>query len=209
MFKFLLNIFNFFLLKLIVKIDKCFLLMFRDYRYVDGFPGYIVSNFGEVFSTKRKKVIQLKGTVDTFGYLRVTLSKNKKQNIHKIHALVGNAFIGLRTGGLTFDHIDINKLNNRADNIRLATKSEQSIHRGMPKNNKTGEKHISQIKKYYKLEITRNKKTIVHSNFRIDKYKIEDVVKIRDDILAKYNHNVLLNKVHIELSGVKYLVRSV
>jgi len=183
--------------------------MFRDYRYVDGFPGYIVSNFGEVFSTKRKKVIQLKGTVDTFGYLRVTLSKNKKQNIHKIHALVGNAFIGLRTGGLTFDHIDINKLNNRADNIRLATKSEQSIHRRMPKNNKTGEKHISQIKKYYKLEITRNKKTIVHSNFRIDKYKIEDVVKIRDDILAKYNHEVLLNKVHIELSGVRDFIRSI
>ena len=183
--------------------------MFRDYRYVENYLGYIISNFGEVFSTKRGNVKQLKSKLYNKGYLMLTLSKNNKKTTHSIHALVGNAFIGLRTGGLTFDHIDINKLNNRADNIRLATKSEQSIHRGMPKNNKTGEKHISQIKKYYKLEITRNKKTIVHSNFRIDKYKIEDVVKIRDDILAKYNHEVLLNKVHIELSGVRDFIRSI
>ena len=59
--------------------------MFRDYRYVENYPGYIISNFGEVFSTKRGNVIQLKGTDDGNGYLRVTL-KNKN---HKIHVLVG------------------------------------------------------------------------------------------------------------------------
>ena len=184
--------------------------MFRDYRYVENYPGYIISNFGEVFSTKRGNVKQLKSKLYNKGYLMLTLSKNNKKTTHSIHALVGNAFIGLRTGGLSFDHIDRVKINNRADNIRLATNSEQNLNKGIQKRNKSGFQNICEYKRngteYYKLEIKRNKKLIVDRRFRKTDYNIEDVAKIRDDVIAKYNHNVLLNKVHIELSGIKYLV---
>jgi len=184
--------------------------MFRDYRFVENYPGYIVSNFGEVFSTKGKKVKHLKGRRDGTGYLSCYLSKKGKQKSHTIHALVGNAFIGLRTGELTFDHIDRVKTNNRADNIRLVTKSEQSINRNIYKNNKSGLENISNYKlngcEYYILEIVRNKKRIFRRSLNKTKYTLEDVVKMRDDLLAKYNHEVLLNKVHIELSNIRYFV---
>ena len=211
LFKFLLNIFNFFCLKLIVKFAKCFLLMFRDYRYVENYPGYIISNFGEVFSTKRGNVIQLKGTDDGNGYLRVTL-KNKN---HKIHVLVGEAFIGKRSNGKSYDHIDRNTKNNRVDNLRIATASIQCENRNVFKNNKLGVKNISlrTDKKdgweYYRIRIQRNGKSLCEKRFAVTKYTIDDVIKIREDIIAKYNHEVLLNKVHTELSGVRYLVRSI
>tara|TARA_R110000796_G_scaffold7600_2_gene25900 strand:- start:476 stop:1003 length:528 start_codon:yes stop_codon:yes gene_type:complete len=164
-----------------------------------------VSNFGEVFSTKRDKVRQLKGCANKEGYLNVGLCDNNKPITHTIHALVGNAFIGLRTGGLSFDHIDRDKLNNRADNIQLATKTEQNINRDIGKNNKSGEKNIgnrfdkSNGNEFYILQIERNKKPLIRREFKKTDYNLEDVVKFRDDTIAKYDHTVLLNKVHIEM----------
>tara|TARA_R110000787_G_scaffold260926_1_gene366215 strand:+ start:104 stop:679 length:576 start_codon:yes stop_codon:yes gene_type:complete len=191
-------------------------MLYRDYRYVENYPGYIISNFGEVFSTKREKVIQLKGMADNDGYLRVNLY-NKTHKTHRIHILVGNVFVGLRTGELTFDHIDRDRANNRADNIRLATRFEQGINKGLAKNNKLGFKNIIEyidnrkrvINKYYELSISRNKKRIFRQCYKKSDYTIEDVVKIRDDIIAKYNHEVCLNKVHLELLSITDFVRSV
>jgi hypothetical protein len=188
--------------------------MFRDYRYIENFPGYIISNFGEVFSIKGKKVRQLKTRLRN-GYLAIGLSNNGKQISHNIHALVGNAFIGLRTGELTFDHIDRVKLNNRADNIRLATKAEQNDNRAMHKSNTSGFENIHDFidkrygYEYYRLQIERNKKTLIRQCYKKSDYTIEDVVKIRDDKIAKYNHEVCLNKVHLELLCITDFVRSV
>ena len=188
-------------------------MLYRDYRYVDGYSGYIVSNFGEIFSTKGKKVIQLKACLRNDGYLNVILCENCKARNYAIHVLVGNAFIGLRTGEFTFDHIDRIRTNNRADNIQLATKSEQSENRGIQKNNKSGFENITNYNhngnEYYKLQIDRKKKSLIRQCYKKTDYNIEDVAKIRDDVLAKYNHEVCLNKVHIELLSITDFVRSV
>ena len=72
------------------------------------------------------------------GYLQLGLLKNGKRKTSKVHVLVGEAFIGLRTGEMTYDHIDRNNQNNRSDNLRLATKSEQGQNRNLLKNNKLG-----------------------------------------------------------------------
>jgi hypothetical protein len=148
-------------------------------------------------------VIQLKACKDNVGYLNVGLCENGKRKTVRIHALVGNAFIGERTDGLTFDHIDRDRLNNRADNIQLATRTEQIVNRTIQKSNKSGFKNIFDYKHKggdnYKLEIERNKKTLIRRYYKKTDYTLEDIVKIRDDTIAKYNHEVLLNKVHIEL----------
>ena len=167
--------------------------MFRDYRRIQGYDNdYIISNYGEVFSLKLGKVRLLKLNPDSYGYLMVNLSKNGKQTSIKIHVLVGIHFVGLRTGEMTYDHIDVNNQNNRADNIRLATRLEQAENRNMRKNNKLGFKHICETvnksgAEYYAIKIVRNGKHVVQKNFRKDKYSLEEVVFERDKILENLN----------------------
>tara|TARA_R110001632_G_C11238588_1_gene407445 strand:+ start:363 stop:872 length:510 start_codon:yes stop_codon:yes gene_type:complete len=162
--------------------------MFRDYRKVQGYESdYIISNYGEVWSIKFGKVRLMKACPNSQGYLHVVLCKNGKQTTHKPHILVGEAFIGLRTGTLTYDHIDRNNQNNRADNIRLATKSEQAQNQKLRKTNKLGFKHICEKVnhgyQYYKIQIRRNGKR-VEKHFNKDKYTLEQVVEERDKILC-------------------------
>ena len=164
--------------------------MLRDYRRVEGFEDYIISNVGEVWSLKCGKVRLMKPSQHRKGYLQVVLYKNGKQKTHRIHILVGIAFVGLRTGSLTYDHKDVNNQNNRADNIRLATKSQQSQNQNLRKDNKLGFKNISeQVNKsgyeYYKIEIKRNGK-MVNKYFRKDKYSLEQVVEERDKMLNSF-----------------------
>ena len=166
--------------------------MFRDYRFVQGYDNdYIISNYGEVFSLKLGKVRLLKQTPNLTGYLMVSLYKNGKVTTHPIHALVGIHFVGLRINGLTYDHIDVNNQNNRADNLRLATRSEQIINQNLRKNNKLGFKNIFEIVHRsgsisYRILIKRNDKT-VRKYFRKDKYSLEFVVSERDKMLENLN----------------------
>ena len=166
--------------------------MFRDYRRVEGYESdYIISNIGEVFSLKFGKVKLLKPSTSQ-GYLTVVLCKNGKVTSHRVHVLVGIHFVGLRTGEMTYDHIDINNQNNRSDNLRLATKSEQIINRNVQKNNKLGLKNIFETvnksgNKYYRIKIKRNGKLVINKSFRKDKYCLEYVVSERDKILENLN----------------------
>ena len=161
------------------------------YKWVKGYEGlYIVNNYGSVVSFCRKKPRMLKTVSDKNGYIHVGLhKKGSPAKYMDVHVLVGNAFIGERTGEFTFDHIDRVKTNNRADNLRLATKTEQQVNQGKHKNNKLGEKNISiaTIKglEYYNLIIQRNKKIIVNRHFRTNKYTLEEVAAERDKELLK------------------------
>ena len=96
-------------------------MLYIDYRRIEGNEDYIISNYGDVISLKRKTSIILKTCLDEKGYKMVNIRPTTR-----VHILVGNAFVGKRENGLTFDHIDRDNTNNRADNIRLATKSEQA-----------------------------------------------------------------------------------
>jgi len=168
--------------------------MFRDYRRVEGYEDYIVSNYGEVFSTKHGKCRMLKASAhkDGSGYLTVALCQGGIRRTLTVHALVGDAFVGIRTSGMTFDHIDRNNQNNRAENIRLATKREQTLNREM-KRGKTGEKYIiattKNKKPYYRfcIQKTINGKRhyFAQKCFPFKKYCIDDVVKFRDDFIKK------------------------
>ena len=161
------------------------------YKWVKGYEGlYIVNNYGSVISLCRKKPKMLKTVSDKNGYIHISLHKKGSPTKYMdIHALVGNAFIGERIDDLTFDHIDRDRQNNRADNLRLATRSEQSLNQGIRKNNKLGEKNISIVvhsgKEYYRIHIERNKKNIVNRCFNKNKYTLEEVVEERDKELLK------------------------
>ena len=162
--------------------------MYYDYRRIEGYENYIVSNYGEVYSLKRGKVIEMKTQINNRGYKMCGLYSNGKCKIVTIHSIVGNAFIGKREGEMTYDHIDRNRLNNRADNIRLATKSEQMINTGVSKNNKLQEKNIfTKIDKRYGSEywcvlIERNGKKF-RKELNKKKFSLDDAIKVRDEFL--------------------------
>ena len=163
--------------------------LYRDYRRVEGYEDYIVSNYGEVFSTKRiNGTYWRKLSIIKSVYPQVVLSMGKAKTF-TIHVLVGNAFIGKRTNGLEFDHIDRNKTNNRADNLRLATRSEQSINTRLNKRNKLKERNISIANRnnghsYYRIEIKRDKKMVFNKWLNIKDYTLEYAIKVRDDFLT-------------------------
>ena len=136
------------------------------YKWVKGYEGlYIVNNYGSVISLCKKKPKIMNQPANSSGYLQISLcKKNYPKKSIKVHVLVGNTFIGERIDDLTFDHIDRVKTNNRADNLRLATKIEQNDNQDVRKNNKFGEKHICLNTKsgneYYRIRIQKNNNNI-------------------------------------------------
>ena len=164
----------------------CFTLLSDDEKWtaIEGYVGhYSISNMGRVYSHFGKGRLLKACPNNTAGYLIVDLCKDGIKKKECIHVLVGNAFVGKRENGLTFDHIDRNNQNNCASNIRLATKSEQSENRNVQKNNKLGEKNISINRNRYRIDIQRNKKLVFSKCYPMEKYTLEDCVRIRDEFL--------------------------
>lgn len=99
--------------------------MIEDWRTIEDYPNYMVSNLGNVKSTITGKL--LKPIVGNGGYLQVNLYENGNRKTHKIHKLVSYAFqdiCGLYFDGCECDHLDTNKNNNIAENLRNVTPLE-------------------------------------------------------------------------------------
>jgi hypothetical protein len=101
--------------------------MIEEYRAVKGYEGlYEVSNFGNVKSLKRKRVLNdriLNPPINQKGYRLVNLNKNGLKYKIEVHQLIAIAFLNHVPNGLkiVIDHIDNNPLNNRLDNLQLIT----------------------------------------------------------------------------------------
>jgi hypothetical protein len=105
----------------------------EEWRDIEGYEGkYIVSSEGRVavlmmFDTSSK-------------YARVTLSEGRKGNGHAgttpkkrflVHRLVAQAFCGKPKRWQTeVNHLDCDRLNNRAENLEWCTRKENAEHRG-------------------------------------------------------------------------------
>ena len=159
-----------------------------------GYEGhYSVSSYRRVFSHKnhcKTDFRELKPFINDDGYPQVRLSGEGGAHTIKIHVLVGEAFVGIRTNGLTYDHIDRNRSNNKIDNIRLATRCEQSWNQNIQKNNKTGERCISFLtigcNNYYSVQIYRNNGFICYERLNVNDYTLEDAVNLRDECLEEF-----------------------
>lgn len=76
-------------------------------------------------------------------YWRVCLQKNRMSHQVLTHILVWELVNGQIPDGMTIDHKDNNPLNNRIENLRLATKAEQAYNRSRNKTNLTGFKGVA------------------------------------------------------------------
>jgi hypothetical protein len=102
---------------------------------VVGYPGYFVSDRGEVFSSKRQgststhwPMFKKKLASNKSGYLIVKMMDlQHKKHVRFVHVVVAESFLGLRPSPKhQCDHIDGNRSNNVVANLRWVTPLENT-----------------------------------------------------------------------------------
>jgi len=160
----------------------------EEFRPIDGFEGYAVSNFGNV---RGKKNTILKYSCCKGGgfYPQITLYKDKKKYTKTIHRLVGLVFLPNPDNLPTIDHIDRNKSNNNVNNLRWADHQTQNDNRKpffhYKKKNKTGERYIHFDRRKSKQIYLRMCNKHINNGKGIHKYfyTIEEAVVFRDKLI--------------------------
>jgi len=164
----------------------------EEWKDIEGFPGYQVSNMGYVRSLDRiikrsngqtvynlhLKGIELKQKINGDGYITFPLTNiNGKQQYKSLHKILANAFIPNPENKPTVDHINRNKLDNNISNLRWASRSEQCFNRNFP-TGKAGEKYITQTRNTFMVHIN-------NINIRVRKgFKTrEEAIAYRDSII--------------------------
>jgi len=112
-----------------------------------GYENYLIYEDGKVTS-KRFPKRYLKESKATGGYLFVNLYKDGEPKKHRIHRLIAEHYIPNPDNKICVDHENGIKTDNRVENLRWATHSENGQNRAENKNNKIGIKNISYDKTY-------------------------------------------------------------
>ncbi len=151
--------------------------MTDDWRDVVGYPGYRVSTMGEI---RGRKGWLLKPFVRKGGYKYVSLytSKTEYESV-PIARVVAAAFIPNPENKPHVDHINRIPQDNRLENLRWVTRSENQSNRGVCFGETRGicwdEGHKS-----YKISITKGGKTTNYGRRKT----LEDAIRFRDEILT-------------------------
>lgn len=164
----------------------------EEFRKIDGFENYEISNFGNVRNVKTGNIIK---SSNNRGYRILNLKKGDKLLTVQIHRLIAKTFIPNPNNKPFIDHIDNNRSNNSIDNLRWCSNQENQFNKRTQKNNLLGFKGISYHKrdKLYTARFKYNKIL-----FHIGCYKNVD-----DAIIARYNKALEIHKEFIHQEEIK------
>ena len=145
--------------------------MKEEFRVIEGFDDYEVSNLGRVRSNKCGKSRILKQSVEGSGYNYVGLMFGKKVKIKKVHKLVAVAFLNHTPNGheMVVDHIDNNKSNNTLTNLQIITPRENSSKEKRGISKYTGVSWNKGVKKWHSyIQINGKRKHLGYFEYEID-----------------------------------------
>jgi len=164
-----------------MKIISYIVLGMCEVREIDGFPGYSISEEGDVMNVLTGAIVATH--VDSKNYKRVNLWRDGKNHTLRVHQLIGKAFIPNPDNLPCVDHIingRANRQDNRIENLRWASLALNAQNREVCESNKLGEKHICLGSRgYYEVSITVDGKSVLHTAFKT----LEKAIKARDDFL--------------------------
>lgn len=95
-----------------------------NFRGIDDFPGYSVTECGRVFSDAAGRFLSPRMVN---GYHHVTLGGRAGRQV-AVHVLVASAFIGPRQDGQVVNHKNGARTDNSASNLEWVTQSENVAH---------------------------------------------------------------------------------
>jgi len=101
----------------------------EQWKVVEGFEKYVVSNEGRVMSVWKRKMKLLKPFLTVHGYHSVTFYDGVTNSQQKLHRVVAEAFIPNPDNKPTVNHKDGKPLNNVVTNLEWATMAEQNTHK--------------------------------------------------------------------------------
>lgn len=128
------------------------------------------------------------GGIHILGYHRIAYNRKR----YATHRLIWIYHNGKIPNNYTIDHIDRNKLNNKIENLRLATKSQQQWNTGIMNTNNTGIIGVCWSKSSNKWHAYINKK----GHKRLDKFfsDINDAIIWRETMktmLHEYSTGII------------------
>ncbi len=100
--------------------------MKEEWKEIDGWPDYMISNVGRVFSYRRNRTLKISS--DPYDYPCVHLCYNNCWYRRSVHRLVAFAFVEGYFDGAIVNHIDGVKQNSLASNLEWITRSDNSQH---------------------------------------------------------------------------------
>ena len=151
------------------------------WKDIKGYEGhYQISNTGKVKSlhfniaTQKQETI-LKQSETWGGYLRVGLTKDRKPKLFAVHRLVAEAFIPNIENKPVVDHINGDRADNRVENLRWCTHSENS----------RNSKALKSSKRYNSIKVVDNKGNTFNSYREASRFWGVSANTIKNDVLGK------------------------
>lgn len=107
-----------------VKKDKVMENQQRSLKSIPSFPDYLITEDGRIKSLKSQKWLRL--FIQKDGYKKVSLRRDGVTFKKSVHRLVAETFLDNPNGLPVVHHLNDDKLDNRVENLKWATYSENN-----------------------------------------------------------------------------------